>query len=334
MQKGRICAEVRGAYRLLAAGLEIEARVSGRFMYGAAVPADYPAVGDWVEFEMTPGGPAIVHAVLPRSSLIVRKAAGTEPVEQILAANVDFLFVVSALDDDFNVRRIERYTALGVSSGVQPILILNKLDACNDFDVRIVQLRAAHVDVPFHAVSALRGEGLGDLRQYLDPGATVALCGSSGAGKSTIANGLLGEAWQRTCETREDDAKGRHTTTTRSLFALPSGAFLIDTPGMRELHLWTSSESISESFADIDEYAAACRFGDCTHTSEPGCRIREALEAGTLDAGRLENYRKLLREQAYLERQTGSWAERSERRKWKNLQRGAREQSRFKRRLQ
>lgn len=307
MLQGRICAELRERYRILYSGTETEARVSGRFRHTATSRIDYPAVGDDVQFERLDDGSAIVHEVLPRRSAIVRKAAGNASDEQIIAANVDYLLVVCGLDGDFNVRRIERYIALAASAGVQPALLLNKADLCADLDAKLFGLAAAGVTAHIHVLCAASGDGLDTLAAYLHEGCTIALVGSSGAGKSTIGNALLGSSAQTTGAVRAGDDRGRHTTASRQLFALSSGAFLIDTPGMRELHLWAGTDAIDDAFDDITTLAQACRFNDCRHDTEPGCAIRAAL-GNTLAHGRFENYQKLRREQAYLERKVDSRA--------------------------
>jgi len=322
---------MRDRYDILYSDQTLEARVSGRFRHAAASRLDFPAVGDAVCFEQPAGGPAIIHAVLPRRSCIVRKAAGAAYEEQAIAANVDYLFIVCGLDGDFNVRRIERYAALAASGGVKPVLLLNKADLCRDLDVKLLALADAGIGMPLHVLSASVGDGLDTLSQYLTPGTTIALAGSSGVGKSTITNALIQQTAQATRSVRAGDDRGRHTTTSRRLFELPSGAFLIDTPGMRELHVWADAASIDDTFADIEELARRCRFSDCVHETEPGCAIRAAL-GEALDEARLRNYQKLKREQAFLERKIDAQAAAAERTRWKNIHREAQEHMRFKRR--
>ena len=331
MLQGRICAELRESYRILHLGTILDARVSGRLRHEARSRLDYPAVGDDVAFELCGSGPAAIHDVLPRRSIIARRAAGNAYEEQVIAANVDYLFVVCGLDNDFNVRRIERYAALAASGGVQAVIVLNKADVCRDLDEKVLELADANIVLPIHVVSAALGDGIDTLETYLKGEITIALAGSSGAGKSTIANALLRERVQITGAVRGGDDRGRHTTTSRQLFELPCGAFLIDTPGMRELYLWADSGALDEAFADVEALARDCKFSDCSHRSEPGCAVIPAL-GETLDAARLENYRKLQREQAYLERKTDARAAAAERERWKTIHRQAQEHMRFKRR--
>lgn len=305
--------------------------MSGRYAHTAQSRIDYPAVGDLVAFEPNENGIAVIHELLPRKSAIVRKAAGSAFEEQVIAANVDYLLIVCALDGDFNVRRIERYAALAAASLVEPVLVLNKADVCADLDRKLLDLTEANVTMPVHVISAALSDGVETLELYTREGVTLALVGSSGAGKSTLANVLLGDDMQRTAAVRSDDDRGRHTTTARQLFTLPSGALLIDTPGMRELHLWADAHALDDAFSDIEALARSCRFSDCAHEREPGCAVRAAL-GETLSAERFENYRKMQRELAYLERKVDAGAAAVERERWKAIHRNAQQHMKFKRR--
>ena len=287
--------------------------------------ADWPAVGDWVAAEVRDcGSAATMHEVLPRRSRFVRKAAGKAVWEQVIAANVDIALLISALDGDFNPRRIERYLAQCWESGARPVVLLNKADACADAQAKVAAMERIAAGTVVHAVSAKTGEGFEQLYPYLTPGQAIVLLGSSGVGKSTIVNRLMGHAVQETYEVRESDSRGRHTTTARELFALPSGALLIDTPGLRELQLWDAEEGIAQAFSDIAGLAERCRFGNCRHEGEPGCAVQRAVEEGALDSARLENWRKVLREQAFLQRKVDPGARHEQKEKWKQVHRAAR----------
>jgi ribosome biogenesis GTPase len=281
---------------------EMAGEVSGRFRHQAASPADFPVVGDWAAIEPAGGGPALIHAVLPRRSSFTRKVAGEVVEAQVAAANVDTVFLVSGLDGDFNLRRIERYLTTAWGSGAEPVIVLNKADLRPDLAEVVVEVEKIAPGVPVVAASALDEGGRNDLEPYLVPGKTVALLGSSGVGKSTLINSLLGEERFPTAPVSDAEAgRGRHTTTARELVRLPGGALLIDTPGMRELQLWADEESLDAAFDDIDRLAARCRFPDCRHETEPGCAVLAAVEAGALDSRRLASYQKLRRELGFME---------------------------------
>lgn len=289
----RVIREDRGEYRIVGDRGERRGRVTGRFRNRVENRQDYPAVGDWVVAGFRKNNSiAEIHVVLPRKSAFVRKGVMESDQQQVVAANVDVVFLVSGLDREFNLRRIERYLTLGLDSGARPVVLLNKLDLGEDAEAKIGQVRAIAHGADVLALSAETGEGLAALFPYLPPGATAAVLGSSGVGKSSLINALLGEERLKTAETRADDDKGRHTTTHRELVALPGGAFIIDTPGMRELQLWADEEDLKQSFEDITAFAVNCRFRDCRHNLEPACTVREALEAGRLDPERLESWRK------------------------------------------
>jgi ribosome biogenesis GTPase len=299
-EAARISLEHTHIYRVLTADGERLARVSGRLRHDATGRADFPAVGDWVAIETPPGGgDARIGAVLPRTSRFSRRAAGNPTEEQVVAANVDVVFLVSGLDKDFNPRRIERYLVTAWETGASPVIVLNKTDLVEDAETVRREVDALAQGVPVLAISAKRRESIDDVRAYLTPGRTGALLGSSGVGKSSIANALLGEERLRTHDVRESDSRGRHTTTGRQLLLLPGGGILIDTPGMRELQLWETGEAVAGAFADVDALAEECRFRDCRHRGEPGCAVAAAVAAGMLPAARLESFRKLQDEQAY-----------------------------------
>lgn len=300
---GRVALEHKHIYRVLTRHGEVLAEVSGKLRHQAASRADYPAVGDWVALSLRlDEGKATIHAVLPRFSVFSRRAAGPVAEQQIAAANVNTVFLVSALNHDFNLRRIERYLLLARESGAEPVIVLSKADLSEDVEEAVETVRAIAFGVPVHAVSSLSLEGMEALSPYLKEGRTIALLGSSGAGKSTLINRLYGSDIQLTGEIREGDDRGKHTTTYRELLVLPSGGILIDTPGMRELQLWEGADELDPTFRDIAALSESCAYKDCRHDKEPGCAVREALELGTLEAKRFGSYLKLKRELAYAER--------------------------------
>jgi ribosome biogenesis GTPase / thiamine phosphate phosphatase len=317
---GRVALEHKHLYRVLTEQGDLLAEVTGKLRHQAFGREDYPAVGDWVvlapRFEE---GKASIHAVLPRFSKFSRKVAGNTTEEQIVAANVDTVFLVNALNRDFNLRKIERYLVMAWESGANPVIILSKADLCDDVEEKVRDVNSVALGVPVHVVSSLMNEGVNELQDYLGEGRTVALLGSSGVGKSTLINRIFGHEVQATGEAREDDDRGRHTTTHRELVLLPSGGLLIDTPGMRELQLWEAGDAFGESFRDIEELAEACQFRDCQHRNEPSCAVREALQSGELDEGRWTNYQKLQRELAYLARKEDQRLAQAEKDKWKKI---------------
>jgi ribosome biogenesis GTPase len=287
---GRVSAQHRGEYDVLTETGELRAHVAGRLRHDASSGADLPAVGDWVALR-----DAVILAVLPRRTAFARKVNLGAAEAQVLAANVDTVFVVTGLDDDFSPHRIERYLTLAWESGAMPALVLTKADLCEDPRALLLQAEQVAVGVPTHVISNVTGEGLDELARYLTPAQTVALLGSSGVGKSSLANRLLGHELQATKELAEDGT-GRHTTTARELFRLPGGALLVDTPGLREVQLWGDEDGIDQAFADVDELAAECRFNDCAHTHEPDCAVQAAIDEGRLPRERLQSYRVLQRE--------------------------------------
>jgi len=300
---GRILLEHKRMYRVWTEQGELLGELSGKLRFEADERGDLPAVGDWVAVAPRAAeGKATVHAVLTRRAKFSRKAAGAETVEQIVAANVDVVLLVASMNRDFNVRRLERYLLLAWESGARPVIVLTKMDACDDPEAYVSQATAVAMGVPVVPASAERGDGMDAVRAYVAPGTTVALLGSSGVGKSTLANALLGADAQKVSGVREKDARGRHTTTHRELFVVPGGGLLIDTPGMRELQLWDAADAASAAFDDVASLAERCRFSDCGHVAEPGCAVREAIAQGKLDAGRLQSYRKMASEAAYAAR--------------------------------
>jgi ribosome biogenesis GTPase len=299
---GRVVLEERGAYRLYTEQGELKAGVRGKLRFDSESAADFPAVGDWVAISTRErDGLAQIQAVLPRRSKFSRKAAGANSEEQVVAANVDTVFLVQGLDHDFNLRRLERYLVAAFESNAAPVVILSKLDLCADVEQKILAAESVAPGTPVHAISSVSGQGLEALDQYVLPGVTVAFLGSSGAGKSTLINRIVGEEVQKTAEVREHDSRGRHTTTHRELLVLKTGGLLIDTPGMRELQLWDAGGSLGEAFSDVQAISAACYFTNCRHQNEPGCAVREALADGMLDASRYESYVKLEKELEYLD---------------------------------
>ncbi len=307
----RITVEHKGLYHFASEQGEGRGQVSGRLRHAAAGRADFPAVGDWVAVTAAADtGPARIDAVLPRCNRLSRKAAGTTTAEQILAANLDVLFLVTSLNQDLNARRIERFLAGTVLPGCRPVILLSKRDLCGDPAALVDGFRALLPDVPIHAVSARTGQGLEALAPYLCAGQTAAMLGSSGVGKSTLLNALLCQERQEVQPVREDDDRGRHTTTGRELIALPQGGLLIDSPGLREFQLWDEGVDVDAAFVDVARLAERCGFGDCSHAHEPRCAVRQAVAEGLLDPARLESYFKLTRELAYLETRLDPRAER------------------------
>jgi len=299
---------------------------------GALLESSRPAVGDWVVLEADRGPSlAIIGRVLERRSALVRKAPGATTEAQVMAANVDLVFVVQGLDGDFNLRRLERTATAVWESGASPVVLLNKLDLDADAAVHVDAAGAVLPGVPVHALCARDGRGLEPVHEVLRPGRTGVLVGSSGAGKSTLVNRLLGREAQTTRPVRADDSRGRHTTTARRLFRLPNGGLLIDGPGIRELQLWHDGGGLEDTFSDLAALASGCRFRDCRHEAEPGCAVVAAVAEGRLETGRLASFHKLRRELAAVERRHDALARKEESRRWKTIHRSLRvmEKARF-----
>ncbi|MBI3564760.1 MAG: ribosome small subunit-dependent GTPase A [Elusimicrobia bacterium] len=293
----RVVSEHRGAYRLVAADGELTARLPGAMRHKAAARAELPAVGDWVAVEAVPGErAAVVRRILPRRTKLSRRASGEVEEEQVIAANLDTVFVTTALNADFNARRLERFLTVSRESGAEPVILLNKLDACPDPAPYLAEAKAVAAGAAIVCMSAKTGERLAELEPWLSAGRTVGFVGTSGVGKSTLVNRLLGEERLAVRETRAHDERGKHTTTRRELFRLPGGAVLLDTPGMREMQFWEAERGLAQSFEEIDALAASCRFGDCAHGSEPGCAVKAGVESGAVTPERLEAWRKLSKE--------------------------------------
>jgi len=321
----RVVAQHRKWWRIAGVFGECLAEPGGKLRLAAEGGADWPTVGDWVAANINGlGDSASVRLVLPRRNQFTRKAPGRKIAEQVIAANVETALLVSALDCDVNPRRAERYIAQCWEFGVRPVLILNKADACEDAREQAAEMERVALGIPVHMVSARTGQGMEEVERLLIPGQTFVMLGSSGAGKSTLTNRLLGQSLQRVNDVRANDGRGRHTTTTRELFALPCGALLIDTPGLRELQLWNGEEGLAQTFADIHLLAEQCRFTNCLHEREPDCAVQAAVQAGTLPLARLENQRKLVREQEFLRRKVDPEARSNEKQRIKRLTREVR----------
>ncbi len=321
----RIAAQHRGAYLVWSAEGELRARAAGRLFYAHEVGAPTPAVGDWVGVQQT-GDAATITSILPRRSAFLRKRAGLGSDEQVLAANVDAAFLLAGLDDDFSLRRLERYITTAWESGAEPIVVLTKADLCANVGEALHQVESVAIGVPVHPLSNVTGVGVDELTPYLHPGRTVVLLGSSGVGKSTLLNRLLGTELMRTAAVASDGT-GRHTTTHRELVQLPGGALVIDTPGLRELQFWEGD--VNAAFEDIEALAADCRFRDCAHAHEPGCTVLAAVDEGTLELDRLRSWRKLQRELEAIAARTDHRLRLARKRRWKEIAAHARQRPRL-----
>jgi ribosome biogenesis GTPase / thiamine phosphate phosphatase len=291
---GRVTIQHKDRYVLFTERGEVNGNVSGKFRFGISGLQDFPAVGDWVVFETDSGDQsAVIHHVLERRTKFSRKVAGDRPDEQVLAANIDIVFLVMGLDGNFNLRRLERHLTVASESGARSVIILNKSDLCTHLEERTQEVCSIAHGVNVIVMSALQNENAAPLSSLLTPGTTGVLLGSSGVGKSTITNLLLQREQVKVQKVRMTDSHGRHTTAHRELLVLPGGGMIIDTPGLRELQLWSGEEGLQESFDDIEELAVNCRFRDCRHESEPGCAVLSAVEHGTIEQERYESFHKL-----------------------------------------
>ena len=328
----RVVSERRNSYQVYSPYGELSAEISGKMRHQAAAGDQYPAIGDWVVVKpQTDEAKGVIHSILPRKSKFSRKEAGTVANEQIVAANVDTTFIVSGLDGgrNLNVGRIERYLSLTWSSGAVPVVILNKVDLCPDIDACVRDVESVALGAAIYPVSATERIGLEALGRHLVRGETVAFLGSSGVGKSALINALLGAESQEVTRVRQSDRKGRHTTSRRDLILLPDGGAVIDTPGMREIQMWTDEDHPQQAFEDVERLAQECHFKDCEHRTEPGCAVKAAIRRGDLDTSRLESFRKLQRELNRLARHQDHKAHLEEKAKWKRISQWSRRNQKY-----
>lgn len=298
----RVVAEHRELYSVLLDGKIVDAEVTGRLMFAAQSRQDYPAVGDWVALQPFEHSHAIIHHILPRRTVMSRKSSGREFSEQLIATNIDIIFIVQSLDHNYNLRRLERFLVVATESGAEPVVLLSKTDLLSEDEVqqRIAEVHSVSPGIRVVAYSAKTLTHIGEILHMIAPDTTVCFIGSSGVGKSTVINRLVGKELLETREVREEDSRGRHTTTHRQLIPLENGGYVIDTPGMRELGVWSESGSIEEIFPEIAERSGHCKFTDCTHIHEPGCAVMDALAAGAIEQHRYDSYLKLRKEADYV----------------------------------
>jgi ribosome biogenesis GTPase len=314
--KGRVIFHSGKQYKINTRDGEVTAHLSNSYINSIETKSELPSVGDWVCLkQIDEFRPYQIIKLIPRRNKLSRKVSGAKSEEQIIASNIDIVFIVTSADQDFNIRRLERYIAIINEIGAHPIIILNKIDVCNDNKQYLLDIEKNLPNVTKFAISAKTSENIDEVIQYIKPGNTIVLVGSSGVGKSTLINNLLGYNRQTVGEIREKDSKGRHVTTSRELIVLPNGGMLIDNPGIRELQLWSSEIGISKTFEDIEELSRQCRFSDCTHNAEPGCAIKRNIELGKLSQERVDSYKKLLREQEYLNIRRNTYERRKKDRK-------------------
>ncbi|RPI17945.1 MAG: ribosome small subunit-dependent GTPase A [Ignavibacteriae bacterium] len=322
----RVAVENKNNYILYSEFGELTAELSGKFYFNYEDKGDYPAVGDWVVIRPLPDEQkALIEHVLPRMNSFSRKAAGTKTDEQVIAANIDVLFIMTSLNKELNIRRMERYLTLALDRGLQPVVILSKADLCEDIDSKMMSMENIIKNIPVHIVSSVKKEGIDELKKYFEGNKTAAIVGSSGVGKSTFINALLGEDRLTVKDITAYKDKGVHTTSRRELILLPDGGMIIDTPGMRELQLWDGGDGLSDVFEDIEALFSNCKFSDCKHESEPGCAVREAIKSGELDEDRYNSYLKMQKEVNYFERRKDQKALLEEKKKWKKIHKEGKE---------
>lgn len=325
---GRVSRENKNNYILLSEFGEISAELSGKFLFNADLKSDFPAVGDWVLFRhLSSEGKGIIEIVLERKNKFSRKVTLGKTDEQIIASNIDFLFIVTSMNEEINFRRIERYLTLANECGITPVIVLSKSDLCVNPEDTIKEMIKTAGKAAVHSVSTIENKGVELIAEYLIDNKTGALVGSSGVGKSTLINKLSGAELMEVKDISSYKDKGKHTTSHRELIILPGGGIIIDTPGMRELQMWEGSEGLGETFSDIEKLLSECKFNDCTHTSEPGCAVTEALENGRLDEGRYKSYLKLKKEIRYFERRKDANEMAAEKKKWKSITKRIRNQN-------
>lgn len=319
-EAGRIAIENKTNYQIITEYGEAVGEVSGKLLFVSESQSELPKVGDWVVISLFDDNTkALIHDVLPRKTKISRKTADRKTEEQVIAANIDTVFIVQSLDDNFNINRLARYLVTVNQGGAIPVVILNKSDLCGDVQTKISEVKNLNEDIIVIATSASNNFGIEQLKGIIKEGESIAFIGSSGVGKSTLINVLLGIEKFKTNQVRENDSRGKHTTTRRELIILPNGGILIDTPGMRELGLWSAENGLSQTFSGFEEYAAQCHFSNCTHTHEVKCAVVQALKDGNITQLQYDNYLKLRKELKYLEAKQDKFAELEEKKKWKNI---------------
>ena len=328
---GRVAVQNKSNYVVYSEHGELTAEISGKFMFDADAKEDYPAVGDWVVMRpLLDEQKGIIDAVLPRRTAFSRKEAGGKTEKQVLASNIDIVFIMTSLNHDFNLRRVERYLVLANESEINPVIVLSKSDLCEDVQDKVNEVKGVAKSVSVHAISSVMHEGIDLLKPYFTEGSTIAVLGSSGVGKSTFINVLLGSDELKTTEVSAYKDKGHHATTRRELILIPGGGLIIDTPGMRELQLWEGEGGLENLFDDIEELASQCKFSDCMHKSEPGCAIRRAIKKGDLDEDRYKSYLKMAREIKYFEFRKDHLTSIQEKKKWKKINKMAKQITKMK----